>query len=69
MARTLIQLQNPDHWKWKANKDHDPKIRIRGKLRKWLKKYCPNFVLMKEDMPPAVWIDKEEADHFKKDWL
>ena len=69
MARILIQLQNPIHWKWKASKKHKPKVKIRGKLKKWIKKNCPGSVYMRQEAPPSVWIDEDKVDEFNKTWV
>ena len=69
MIRTLIELKNPEHWDWKVSKKHKPKVKIRGKLKKWIKKHCPGAVYMRQESPPSVWIDIEKADYLKENWF
>lgn len=69
MSRTIVQLKNPEHWIWKTNKNNQTKIKIKSKLKKWLKKHCKGAVIMRTEMPPSVWLDKEKFEKFNKEWM
>lgn len=69
MTKILIQLKNPDHWDWKVSKKHKPKVKIKSKFKKWIKKHCPGSVYMRQEAPPAIWIDSDKVKMFENRWL
>ena len=70
MTKFVFKLHNPEHWCWKTNKKSKSKVKIRGKLKKWLKKNCTSYRILREDIPPIVLLnDKEEAMLLKLTWL
>jgi hypothetical protein len=46
------------------------KLKIRGKVKKWLKRNCSHYVILRDTWPPCVMFsDEEEAMLFKLTWL
>lgn len=70
MTKYIVELKNPDHWKWKTHKIGKNKMKIRGKLKKWLKKNCRNSRILRYESPPIVITsDEEEAVLLKLTWM
>lgn len=71
MKRNIFALKHEEHWKWKIHKKSRNKLKIRGKLKKWLKKnICGGYVILRNEPPPSVWIfEDEEAALFKLRWI
>lgn len=60
MKKFIIILKNPEQWKWKINKYGKAKMKIRGKLKKWLKRNCSeHYIIVNGEVPPFIWITNE----------
>lgn len=70
MEKIVVPLVHETHWKWRVHRKGKNKMKISGKMKKWLKKNTRSHMLITGDPPPVVcFYNEEDAILFKLTWL